>query len=312
MEGEGGLLGLLNWAVKLTRDDSNRLEYLNLEDIDVDATQPRRYFDEVELERLAASIRVNGVIEPIIVRKSDTGRYLLVAGERRLKASLLAGRKTIPAVVNFTASQADIRRFQLVENLMRRDLNPVEEANAYLDLIALRLVVEGHIKLPAGLHDRRLFVKDILKRVASGRSEPAIAKLIESVFDDIGSISLKDFVKRKLSALCLPQDLLIAMSDGHLSYDEARAISRVSERKVGSEAHRLRKELINFVRRKRPSLSQLRARVTQACKIKLQADPLGERLKKLQKRTPKLSERSRQKVEKVLDELETIIETESR
>lgn len=306
MESEGGLLGLLNWAVKLTQDDSNKLEELNLDDIDVDATQPRRYFDEAELERLAASIRTNGVIEPIIVRKSDTGRYLLVAGERRLKASRIAGRKTIPAVVNFTASQADIRRFQLVENLMRRDLNPVEEANAYLDLIALRL--QGSTRLPAGLHARRAFVKTMLKRVASGKAEPTIAKVVQSVFDDIASVSLEDFVKRKLPALSLPEDLLVAMGDGYLSYDEARIISRVSARKFGADAHRLRKELINLVKRKKLSLSQLRAQVTQTCRAKHQQDPLGERLRSIQKRASSLSAKSRQKMEKALEKLEAIIE----
>lgn len=311
MEGESGLLGLLNWAVKLTRDDSNQLEHLNIDDIDVDATQPRRYFDEAELEQLAASIRSNGVIEPIIVRKSDTGRYLLVAGERRLKASRIAGKKTIPAIINFTASQADIRRFQLVENLMRRDLNPVEEANAYLDLIALRLLMEGRVKLPAGLHDRRIFVKNTIKLVASGKSEPATAKAVKSVFDDIASISLEDFVKTKLPALSLPEDLLVAMGDGYLSYAEARAIARVSDRKVGVEqARRLRKELINFVKRKKPSLAQLRARVTQSCRVKREPDPLGERLKNLQKHAPKLSAKSRQKIEKALEKIEAIIKNE--
>ena len=95
--------------------------------------QPRRNFDEQGLQELAQSIKENGVFQPIIVRKSLTG-YELVAGERRLRASKIANKKEIPAiVVDFDDKQ--MMEISLLENIQRKDLSPIEEASAYNQLI---------------------------------------------------------------------------------------------------------------------------------------------------------------------------------
>lgn len=95
--------------------------------------QPRQVFDKEKLAELAESIKNYGVIQPIIVKKSIKG-YDLVAGERRVKASILAGKKTIPAVIrDFT--DAEMMEIAVLENLQREDLNPLEEAEAYKKLI---------------------------------------------------------------------------------------------------------------------------------------------------------------------------------
>ena len=95
--------------------------------------QPRKAFDDKGLEELAASIRENGVFQPVLVRES-IGGYELVAGERRLRASKLAGKETIPAiVVDFNDQQ--VMEVSLLENIQRKDLTPIEEANAYEQLI---------------------------------------------------------------------------------------------------------------------------------------------------------------------------------
>ncbi|MBR4461120.1 MAG: ParB/RepB/Spo0J family partition protein [Erysipelotrichaceae bacterium] len=95
--------------------------------------QPRKAFDDKGLEELAASIRENGVFQPVLVRES-IGGYELVAGERRLRASKLAGKQTIPAiVVDFNDQQ--VMEVSLLENIQRKDLTPIEEANAYDQLI---------------------------------------------------------------------------------------------------------------------------------------------------------------------------------
>ncbi|SDF43882.1 ParB/RepB/Spo0J family partition protein [Sporolituus thermophilus] len=95
--------------------------------------QPRRTFDPEALEELAQSIRQYGVVQPIVVRKTMNG-YELVAGERRWRASQLAGLKTIPAVVR-DYTDAEMTEIALIENLQRQDLNPIEEANAYRRLM---------------------------------------------------------------------------------------------------------------------------------------------------------------------------------
>ncbi len=97
--------------------------------------QPRKQFDEASLNELADSIRENGVFQPILVRKSKTLKgYELVAGERRLRASKLAGKKDIPAIV-VDFSEAQMMEISLLENIQRKDLTPIEQATAYDQLI---------------------------------------------------------------------------------------------------------------------------------------------------------------------------------
>lgn len=97
--------------------------------------QPRESFDAERLEQLAQSIRVNGLIQPITVRKEQNGAYAIIAGERRWRAARLAGLKEIPALVR-TVEQERILELALVENLQREDLNPVETASAFQRLIS--------------------------------------------------------------------------------------------------------------------------------------------------------------------------------
>ena len=95
--------------------------------------QPRTYFDETALDELAASIKEHGVFQPIIVKKSIRG-YDIIAGERRVKASIKAGLETIPAIVK-DFSDEDMMQIALLENLQREDLTSIEEAKAYRDII---------------------------------------------------------------------------------------------------------------------------------------------------------------------------------
>lgn len=104
--------------------------------IEVNPHQPRRIFKEEELRALAASIKVDGVIQPITVTASSSpGRYMLIAGERRLRASRMAGLEKIPAIVRGVMTDQEQLRVALIENIQRQDLNVVEEAEAYHSLI---------------------------------------------------------------------------------------------------------------------------------------------------------------------------------
>jgi ParB family chromosome partitioning protein len=92
--------------------------------------QPRENFDEQQLEQLAASIREHGVIQPLIVAPGESGTYTLIAGERRLQASRMAGLGSVPVVIR-QASDQQLLELALIENVQRADLNPLEEAEAY-------------------------------------------------------------------------------------------------------------------------------------------------------------------------------------
>ena len=151
--------------------------------------QPRKVFDEQALNELADSIREHGVFQPIIIKRSIKG-YEIVAGERRAKASIIAGRETIPAIIRDFNDQ-EMMEIALLENLQREDLNPIEEALAYQNLMQAR-----------GLsHDQ------LAKRIGKSRSY---------VTNMVGLMNLPDSVK----------DLVIARK---ISATHARTLSKIKD-----------------------------------------------------------------------------------
>ena len=114
--------------------DGTELILINPRTVYNNPKQPRRDFAEEGLQELAQSIRNEGVIEPVVVRKRDNGEYELVSGERRVRASVLAGLDAVPAVCR-TVSDSDMLRLGIVENVQREDLNPIELAQAYTQLL---------------------------------------------------------------------------------------------------------------------------------------------------------------------------------
>jgi ParB family chromosome partitioning protein len=124
-----GLGALLSADLKESVSETERVKELEIDRIDANPYQPRERFDDEHLAELAESIRKHGVLQPVVVRR-DGERYQLVLGERRLRASNLAGRKTIPAIVREMGDD-DSLKFALLENLQREDLTPVEEARGY-------------------------------------------------------------------------------------------------------------------------------------------------------------------------------------
>ena len=107
---------------------------ISITDIQKNPYQPRKEFDGEKLHELAQSIKENGIIQPIIVRQSPVIGYEILAGERRYRASLLAGLRSIPAVVKQLSNQ-EMMVQSIIENLQRENLNPIEEARAYESLV---------------------------------------------------------------------------------------------------------------------------------------------------------------------------------
>ena len=110
----------------------SRLVELPVDKVIADPNQPRRFFDEKALAELTESVREHGVVQPIVVT-ADGDKYMIVAGERRYRASQQAGLKTVPAIVRTLSAQHRLE-ISLIENLQRRDLNPIETATAYVKL----------------------------------------------------------------------------------------------------------------------------------------------------------------------------------
>ncbi len=113
---------------------ANSVNMIDMAVIKANPNQPRKNFDEEGLKELASSIKVHGVIQPIVLNDNGDGTYLIIAGERRFRASKLAGLKEIPAIVkNYTDRQ--IKEISIIENLQREDLNPIEAARAIKQLM---------------------------------------------------------------------------------------------------------------------------------------------------------------------------------
>ncbi|MDP5012638.1 MAG: ParB/RepB/Spo0J family partition protein [Alphaproteobacteria bacterium] len=132
-----GLAALLGDIAESAREIENGIENTNnripLENIRPGRLQPRQVFDSEKLSDLMDSIRKNGVLQPIVVRRVDTDRYEIIAGERRWRASEMAGHKSIPAVI-IECTDTEALQIGLVENLQRDDLNPMDEAEAFTRL----------------------------------------------------------------------------------------------------------------------------------------------------------------------------------
>ena len=170
---------------------------IKIDSIETNPDQPRTRFDQAALQELAASIKNYGVIQPILVTELGDGKYELIAGERRMRASMLAGLSTIPCIVK-SFSESDRAEIALIENLQREDLNPVEEAKAYRALMD-----------KSGMTQEELANK-------LGKSRPAIAN--------------------SLRLLTLSPNVLELVEAGRLSAGHARTLAVIKDQKV-QESH---------------------------------------------------------------------------
>ena len=119
---------------KVTNKNENGVLELDIGKIKPNPNQPRKNFDIDALNELAASIKVHGIVQPIVVNKQSNGDYLIIAGERRWRAANICGLKTVPVIVkNYTDKQ--VKEISIIENLQREDLNPIEAARAIKELM---------------------------------------------------------------------------------------------------------------------------------------------------------------------------------
>lgn len=169
---------------------SEQLKTLSISEIYPNPFQPRLKFSDEELVELSQSISENGLIQPIIVRKSDIIGYELIAGERRLRACKRLGMTEIPAVVKEVTDQ-ESRKQAIIENLQRSNLNPIEEAKAYRNLI-----------------DDLTYSHEELAK-AMGKSRP--------------------YISNALRLLQLPREIQTSIENGSLSQGHARALLAIED-----------------------------------------------------------------------------------
>ena len=163
---------------------------VQIKDIQKNPYQPRKEFSEEKIQALAQSIKENGLIQPIIVRKSPVLGYEILAGERRYRASIAAGLSEVPVIVKQLSDQ-DMMLHSIIENLQRENLNPIEEAKAYQSLIDKGFT---HTEIAEKMGKSRPYItnlvrllglpKHILTEVESGRLSQAHARLLIQLSSD--------------------------------------------------------------------------------------------------------------------------------
>lgn len=192
-----GLGALLGDFGEEPQGNSSPYQLLPLHKVEPNPDQPRQNFDEEELQALADSISVHGVIQPLTVRQLPSGYYQIIAGERRWRAARLANLRDIPAVI-IEADDQKATELALIENLQRQDLNPVEEALGYQTL----------------MQDYGLTQEETAKQV--GKSRPAVANAL------------------RLLGLC--PEVLELLRQGKLTAGHARAVLTLNAPKKQQEA----------------------------------------------------------------------------
>ncbi len=172
--------------------DADRIWHIPLSEIVPNSHQPRKVFDAAEMEDLVSSIKQHGILQPITVTEKMDGGYELIAGERRLRASEIAGLASIPAIVR-SATEQEKLELALIENIQRQNLNPLEEAFAFRRL----------------MDEFGLTQQQVAEQV--GKSRPAVANTVR--------------------LLDLPEEIQRALMDGKLSAGKARALLSLQEPK---------------------------------------------------------------------------------
>lgn len=268
-----------------------------IDHISLPQSQPRKYFDAQRMQQLVESVKRDGILTPLLVRPVGDS-YELVAGERRYRAARAAGLTEVPVTVK-EMTDIEATQFALVENLQREDLNPIEETEGILHLLAITLncpVTEVQTLL-------NRMQNSVAGRVTHNVMDSDRAQVVVSVFARLGQMTWESFAKNRLPLLKLPDDIKDALRSGRIEYTKALAISRVDS---VSE----RQQLLEDASALGLSLSQIRERV----KASLPAKDRGELQSRFDTTTKQIKKSSvwsdpkkREKLESLLAEMEALM-----
>jgi ParB family chromosome partitioning protein len=271
---------------------------ISLDQIILPPTQPRRYFDPQAMQELVESVKNEGILQPILVRPRGE-KYELVAGERRCRAALESGLTEVPVTVREMTDDQAVQ-YALVENLQREDLNPLEETEGILSLLAFRLGCDLD-SVFSKLYRMENEAKGKVTRYVSGKEE---TEAIEQVFASLGRMNWQSFVRTRLPLFKLPPDILDALRAGRLEYTKAIAIAQIKDE---AERHRLLDDAIyDFL-----SLSRIRERVKEAKASPSEPPTLAERMGATYKLAKKQKvwddPKKRKKLESLLGQIEALL-----
>jgi ParB family transcriptional regulator, chromosome partitioning protein len=295
LRGVAALLGDIGEEIK-----ENIPQTLSIELITRPIEQPRRYFDPDKQKQLVVSIREHGILEPLLVRLLENGKYELVAGERRYRAALELQLGVVPVVIKELTDQ-DALSIALIENLQRVDLNPIEETEGILKLISLHLNQDID-KIIAVLYRMQNEAKGKVTQNVLGNQD--VEKII-SIFSSIGTISWESFVSSRMPLLKLPEMILEELRKGNIAYTKAVIIARIKDENQ-------RTEILNEAIANNLSLNQIKERIKFLLKKdEFQEPTLKEKMKDAYKRLSSSpcwgNPKKKKKLEKLLAEIEMLL-----
>ena len=203
-----GIGNFLNSSEKIREvieEERSKLMEINIEDIVANEGQPRKNFDQEELKDLASSIKKYGIIQPLLLKKKED-KYEIIAGERRFRAAGLAGLERVPAIVK-DISDDESSRIAIIENIQRKDLNPVEEAMSYKHLLDSQDLTQKELADEIG--KSRQYIGNTIRLL---NLDPRVLKLLEeekiSTSHGKKLLSIKDGDKQYKEAMRIIQDSL--------------------------------------------------------------------------------------------------------
>jgi len=274
-----------------------------IDSITLPPSQPRRYFDPMKMEQLIESVKAHGVLENLLIRPlpDKDSSYELIAGERRYRAARSAGLKEVPVTIRSLTDEQALQ-ISLVENLLREDLNPVEETEGILQLLAIRLNVPRE-EVTSLLYRMRDEQRGKVPHNVMGNEQ---GQTLQAVFEELGSITWESFVSNRLPLLNLKEDIKDALQTGKIAYTKATALARLKDEAA-------RQSLLEEAIEQDLSLSQIRERIkalqpkTEISSPSSQFDATTRRLK-----AAKLWENPKKwkRVQALLQKLEALIEEE--
>jgi ParB family chromosome partitioning protein len=288
---------LKNVALFASEEESSIPHTLPLDQITLPTTQPRRYFDPQAMQSLVESVKSEGILQPLLVRPVGE-KYEVIAGERRYRAAIEAELTEVSVTVREMTDEQAVQ-YALIENLQREDLNPVEETEGLLNLLALRLGCDT-AEVSSKLYRMENEAKGKITRNVSGKEE---TETIEQVFASVGRMNWQSFVRTRLPLLKLPADILGALRAGRLEYTKAKAIAQIKDE---TERHALLEDAIASSL----SLSQIKERV-KAAQPPAEPPPLASRIETISKLVKKHQvwddPKKRKKLESLLAKIEELI-----
>lgn len=267
--------------------------------------QVRRYFDPQKMDQLTDSIREHGILENLLVRSipNKLGEYELIAGERRYRAAQAAGLTEVPVtILQLTDQQA--LQITLVENLQREDLNPVEETEGILQLLAIRLELSVQEAVSLLYRMQNESTRNLNHNVVVQEEK----ELVEEVFNALGRMSWQSFVKHRLALRNLPEEVLAALQQGKIEYTKAQTISRIKDQ--GQRQELLQEAItqglsIRDIRDRIKQLSQSQSPAPQPPSYMKRFNAVSRQLKKTKAWEDKAK---RDRLEKLIQEIEKLIQ----